>query len=394
MNTLRYIALFFMLLLVFALPTDGAADIAGVSLVKIAGLMAFGMTLVLIVTGSGLHGVPGFHSVVLLFVAWVVLSATWSEMPVAYESVQAVNIDQALKNNLYILMLTLLLFQLLSTVADLERLYVAILLGSLWLIYLMLKDYQIAGNTLRYEIEGFDANEVAVKLTMVLPLAIYLWAQSKAWALRLLGLAYIPLAIFTVLITGSRTGAITLLIGLLGFVPIVLRAGIIGKIASFLVLVVALISIANVVPQQTIERIFSTGKEISSGTLNERRVIWANAYEEWEKSPFVGHGLGSFKRIINRYNVSYTAHNSYVAITVEQGVIGLSLYLMVIGTVLIYAWSLGGDSRILMISLLMIIVIGQLSLTLQDRMYIWFAYALVVLSFYIKNNALTTRLLS
>lgn len=387
MNTIRYIAVFFMLVLVFALPTDGVAEVAGMSLVKIAGLMTFGLTLILIVTGSSLHVVPGFHIMVLLHMAWMVLSFTWSEMPVPYEIVQAVSGEQALKSNLYALMITFLVFQLARTEADVEHLYVALVLGSFWLIYLMVKDYQVTGNTVRHEIEGFDANEVAVKLAMILPLGIYLLIHAKARVLRLLGLAYIPAALFTILITGSRTGAILMLIGLTGFVPVILRSGLIGKAASVLVVVVALIGIANVIPQKTIERIFSTGKEISSGTLNERRVVWANAYEEWEESPLVGHGLGSFRRIINPYHVDYTAHNSYVAITAEQGIIGVCLYLTVIGIAFAYAWRLPGDNRILMLSMLLIVAIGQLSLTLQDRMHIWFSYALVVLSFYIKNNA-------
>ncbi len=106
-----------MMLLVFALPTDGAVEIAGMSLVKIAGLMAFGLTAVLMVMGNGLHGVPGFHTAVLLYIAWVVLSYTWSEMPVPYETQQAVSSEQALKSNLYILMVSLLLFQLVGTQA-------------------------------------------------------------------------------------------------------------------------------------------------------------------------------------------------------------------------------------------------------------------------------------
>ncbi len=160
-----------------------------------------------------------------------------------------------------------------------------------------------------------------------------------------------------------------------------------GKVASVLVVVVALIGIANVIPQKTIERIFSTGKEISSGTLNERSVIWANAYEEWEESPIYGHGLGSFRRIINPYNVDYTAHNSFVAITAEQGIVGTVLYLVVIGIAAASALRLSGDDRWLMLLMLLMVMIGQMSLTLQDRMYIWFAYALIVLNFYIKNNA-------
>lgn len=386
MNAIRHAAIFFMLVLVFALPTDGAFEIAGMSLVKIAGLLVFGLTAVLIVMGHGLHGMVGFHTAVLLYVAWVVLSYTWSEMPVPYETAQAVSSGQALKSNLYILMVSLLVFQLMTAPGDLKKLYFALVLGSFWLVYLMVKDYQVTASTVRHEIKQFDANEVSVKLAMVLPLAIYLLTQTRLWWQRLLGLAYIPAAVFTILITGSRTGAVIMVLGLAGFLPTILRSGWFGKAASLLVVVVALVGIANVIPQKTIERIFSTGKEISSGTLNERSVIWANAYEEWEESPVYGHGLGSFRRIINPYNVDYTAHNSFVAVTAEQGIIGVVLYLTVIGIAFVSAWRLESDDRWLMLLMLMIVVIGQMSLTLQDRMYVWFAYSLIVLNFYIKNN--------
>jgi hypothetical protein len=387
MNAIRSVAMLFMMLLVFALPTDGAVEIAGMSLVKIAGLMAFGLTAVLMVMGNGLHGVAGFHTAVLLYVAWVVLSYTWSEMPVPYATVQAVSSEQALKSNLYVLMVSLLLFQLAGSQADLRKLYIALVLGSFWLVYLMVKDYQVAASTVRHEIKQFDANEVSVKLAMVMPLAIHLLTQTREWWSRWLGLAYIPAAAFTILITGSRTGAVVLVLGMAGFLPTILRSGWLGKAASVLVMVVALVAAANVVPQKTIERIFSTGKELSSGTLNERSVIWANAYEEWEESPLYGHGLGSFRRIINPYNVDYTAHNSFVAITAEQGIVGTLLYLTVIAIAAWSAWRLPGDDRWLLLLMLMIVVLGQMSLTLQDRMYIWFAYALIVLNLHIKNNA-------
>ena len=158
--------------------------------------------------------------------------------------------------------------------------------------------------------------------------------------------------------------------------------------------VLFVVLIANVVPAKTIERIFSTGKEISSGTLNERSVIWANAYEEWEESPIYGHGLGSFRRIINPYNVDYTAHNSFVAITAEQGIVGALLYWAVIVIAFTSVWRLSGDERWLLLLMLLIMVIGQMSLTLQDRMYIWFAYALAVLNFYINNNVPSTAYLN
>lgn len=390
MIIIKNLAIFFMMLLVFALPTDGAVEVAGMSLVKIAGLAAFGLTLILIVMGYPLQAMPNYHALVLLYVAWVVISFTWSEMPEPYEVVQAVSSQQALKSNLYILMITLLIFQLAITPTDIDKLYIAFILGSFWLIYLMVKDYQVTANTVRHEIKDFDANEVSVKLAMVMPLAIHLLIQNPHKLIRLLAMIYLPACMFTILITGSRTGSVIMLLGLSGFLPVIKRSGLVGKSMSLLAVISAVILIANIIPPKTIERIFTTGKEISSGTLNERSVIWANAYEEWEQSPILGHGLGSFRRIINRYNVDYTAHNSYVAITAEQGIVGLVLYLSVIVTVLMCAWRLKGDDKWLLLSVILIIAIGQLSLTLQDKMYIWFGYTLIVLNLYINKKALNT----
>lgn len=382
MQLIRTLAIFWMMVLVFALPTDGAVEVAGMSLVKIAGLLSFGLAAVLIAMGSSMHAMAGFHTLVLLYVAWVVFSFTWSEMPVPYETSQAVSSDQAIKSNIYALMIALLIFQLAHTTTQQNWLYVAFVLGSFWLVYLMVKDYQVSANTVRHEIKQFDANEVSVKLAMVMPLAIYLLTRTKVLWWRVLGGLYIPAAMFTIMITGSRTGALVMVMGLMGFIPTILRSGVMGKAASVILVIATLIGIASVIPQKTVERIFSTGKEISSGTLNERSVIWAKAYEEWEEKPFVGHGLGSFRRIINPYNVDYTAHNSFVAITVEQGIIGSLLYFAVIVAAGFAALQLSGDERWLMLLVLGIVTLGQMSLTLQDRMYVWFTYALIALNTY------------
>lgn len=379
------------MVLVFEMPTDGAIEIAGMSLLKIAGLMSFGLTVVMVMMGGEMKAAPGFHIAVLFYIAWVVLSFTWTTMPEPYEITQAISSDQSLKNNMYILMVSLLMFQLAGTETDLRNLYAAFLLGSFGLVYLMLRDYQSAAETVRYEIKKFDANEVSVKLAMVVPLAIYLITQGKHWLLRLVGIAYLPAVVFTILITGSRTGSIVLVIGLLGFWPVVRRASVLGKVLAVVAVVGLLLGMASLVPEKTIERIFSTGKEISTGTFNERSIIWTNAYEELANSPLYGHGLGSFRRIVSKYNVGYTAHNSYMAIAAEQGIIGVCLYLAVIGFAFAHALRLPPDDRVLMLSMLVIVTLGQMSLTLSDRMYVWFAYALVVLSSTIKNNKVSIR---
>lgn len=390
MNTIKQAAIFFMMLLIFAMPTDGATEIAGMSLVKIAGLMAFGLTGLLLVMGNNIYVSPSFHSGVLLFVVWAIMSYTWSEMPVPYESAETGGAQQIIKAYIYILMLTLLVFQLTINTEDLSKLYIAFLLGAYWLIYIMVKDYEVTATTVRHEIKNFDANEVCVKLAMVMPLAIYLFMHPRYWLWRLLSIIYIPAAMYTILITGSRTGSIVMSLGLMGFAPILMRSSWMVKLMSLCLVVVSLVTMVQFIPQKTIERIFTTGKEISSGTLNERSVIWSKAYEEWAEKPLQGHGLSAFRRIMNPHNLNYSAHNSVVTVTVEQGIIGTCLYLSVIVITAFSAVRLKGDLKLLMIIMLLITVIGQMSLSLVDRMYVWFSYSLVVLTCFITQRTSTT----
>lgn len=390
MRIIKKIALFFMLVLIFALPTNVPESdlfIADISLVKIAGLLTFGLTLVLILAGQRLRADAAFHTAALLNISWIMLSFIWSMMPVDYDISQSVNSQQLLKENFYILITMLLLFQIANDSTDLKFFALAFLLGGFWLIYLVLRDYHTTVSTIRYTITGFDPNEVGVELAMILPIATYLIISSKSWWWRIPALLYFPPAIFSILIGGSRTGAVVMIVGLSGLWILVRRLGIGGKAISIAILILILIGIAGTLPQKTVERILSTGQEVSSGTLSDRGIVWSYAYEEWVKSPIYGHGLSSFQRIVNSHNINYTAHNSFVSMVVEQGIIGILLYLCVISTAVLCAFRLPNEDRVPMLSMLAVVVIGQMSLTLNNRIYIWFAYAFPVLMLYLKNNS-------
>jgi O-antigen ligase len=124
---------------------------------------------------------------------------------------------------------------------------------------------------------------------------------------------------------------------------------------------------------------------LSEGTLNERSIIWQYAFEVWQQHPIVGQGIGSFRRIINEYNVNLTAHNSFIGIAVEQGIIGLLFYLAVLLVIAQYVIRLPSALKTLLSLLLGIVILGQMSMTLQDRLYIWFIYTWSVLVFYVNN---------
>lgn len=379
MEGIRKLALICLLMLIFAVPTDGLWSIAGLALVKVAGLLLFGMVALLLISGDGLRGSPWFFIAVTAYICWMLFSYLWTWMPINYETSLAINSQQSIKGHLYLFMLVLLAFQVIRTEQDFNLALAAYLLGAMGLIYFLVRGYDPTSTTIRHEIKGFDANETSLQLALGLPMAWYLLLITKSWLLRSLSLIYIPLALYGIFITGSRTGFIAALLGFVGVLPWLWRARFVWKLLVLSFFIIAVIGITNLVPEKTLDRLFSSGTELSQGTLSSRSITWSRAWLEINEAPIFGNGLSSFRRVINKYNIDYTAHNSYISIMVEQGIIGLLFYLAVILAVLLQGWRVPAEQRLLIISLLLIAVAGQFTLTLNEKMFIWFAYLFVVL---------------
>lgn len=391
MNTLHTLALFCLCLFVMVIPVDDLLAPGGVSLVKLTGLLSFAATALLLVSGMPLRGSGGFMFICLLYICWVIASFLWTTMPADYQHAQAINSRQSVKANLYVLGVVLLMFQLVRSERDLRAVMVAFLLGCSWLIALFLRDYEPGVTTVRHGLVGLDANEMTVIISIAIPLAVYLMLRGQMLVWRLAGLLYLPVAMLAVLATGSRTGLVVMLVAALSLLPLLLKANLLIRLLSIAVVVSGLLWALSVLPDKTLERLLSTRSELSSGTLSERSITWEKAWLEFQQQPLFGQGLGSFRQLMNKHHVEYTAHNSYISIAVEQGVIGLLFYLAMILTVFRQCLSRCAGQRWLLIPLLMIVVLGQMTLTLHEMMYVWLVYMLVMLAALLNDEAAYTQ---
>ena len=89
---------------------------------------------------------------------------------------------------------------------------------------------------------------------------------------------------------------------------------------------------------------------------------------------------------MNKHNVEYTAHNSYISIAIEQGIVGLMFYLALMMTVFWQSLSLSNVQRWLLIPTLLVVALGQMTLTLHEAMYSWFGYMAVMLTVLLNNE--------
>ncbi|PIE00895.1 MAG: hypothetical protein CSA79_01860, partial [Thiothrix nivea] len=201
--------------------------------------------------------------------------------PVDYQNSQAINSQQSLKANLYLLGVVLLMFQLVRSERHLVLVSVSFLLGCSVLIALFLSSYEPGVRTVRHGLKGLDANEMSVMISIAIPLAAYLLLHGEFLLWRLMGLAYLPLVMLAVLATGSRTGLVVMAVAALSLLPLFFRAGLILRLLSVVVLSVALIWVLSLIPQKTVERLMSTGTELTKGTLSERSITWRKAWLEF-----------------------------------------------------------------------------------------------------------------
>ncbi|MEA2495480.1 MAG: hypothetical protein QOJ29_3391 [Thermoleophilaceae bacterium] len=116
-------------------------------------------------------------------------------------------------------------------------------------------------------------------------------------------------------------------------------------LAFVLISVVVITTMLNVNPligsQQltTVEQRLSSVTRAHESSTNNRPRIWAAAIDETEKHPFFGIGLNQFSEVAARHGVTErgspleNAHNVFLSLSVETGLIGLSLFVLFLAAV-------------------------------------------------------------
>ena len=165
-------------------------------------------------------------------------------------------------------------------------------------------------------------NEVAAFLNQytIILMSVYFFMKRKPIKLILLGLICVNL--YCVLFLYSRAAYAGLAIGL--FLLFLFKN---RKLLLPLIMVLLLWQV--VLPEKAIERIEGTKTEY--GELDEsserRLVVWQKGLEIFKENSVVGIGFGVFRTL--GYDLGDT-HNIYVKILVEQGLVGLLIFLLVI----------------------------------------------------------------
>ena len=147
------------------------------------------------------------------------------------------------------------------------------------------------------------------------------------------------------------------------------------------VLIGAVLGVVTLIPQATLQRLSTVGTSITTGDIGGRAAIWKESLGLFADRPFTGVGSGAHERAAVK--TSKVAHNVFISVLVELGIIGLGLFLAILVVVLFGAVNQPRWHSRLWLTMLATWGLGVATLTWEYRKPTW-----LVLSFAVCSAAL------
>jgi O-antigen ligase len=370
------------LILIFILPWEDSISTASLgSIARLMGFVVAGFWLATVIMEGKFRKPHLFHMLVLLFFLWNFLSLFWSS--------NTDNTVQRIKTYGQIFLLLLIFWDLFQKEGALRAGLQAYVLGAYVLVMSTIYNY-LAGNVAveyegRYSATGVNANDVALILILGMPIGLPIAMQLlssipgnlKGFLQKAINFLYIPLSIFAVVLTGSRTSIIAI-IPLTIFLIGTQRIRFERKILIFMILFVSLLLFLPLVPQAVLHRIGTVGQSIAAADMGGRVAMWRKSIEVLAQHPILGVGGGAVDRLIGG-----AVHNTFLSVAAETGIIGLLLFLSILGLVGYEAIRLPKRISAVWLAIFMTWLIGIVSLSWEFRKVTW-----ILLSFMIIESSL------
>ena len=372
------ITFFLLWCFVFTVPFEREFMVPGLGTIsRIVGIVLLPCaTLALIARGWVRSLVPA-HWLMVLFVGWTSLSICWS---LAVEATHLVMLTE-----IQCLVLVILIWQFCfgsDAAFSLVKAYVCgtvISCGSTILHFLSHQRTEWG----RYAAEGFDPNDLSLTLALSIPFSYYFFLRAKGW--RCWGwLVQIAAVVAACLLTASRMGAVVVVLAL-AVIPLTVRQISIKRLVVLFILVgIAGAVVAVIVPASSWQRIFTIQSEVSTGTLNGRTALWAGGVEAFTHRPWIGAGAGAFADATDPFlsypeaGHQYVAHNTYLSILTELGIVGFVLFVGILGKALGSVSRMDPLQRRVWLLNLLVWAVGVATLTFEQRKPTWVLLSLLI----------------
>jgi O-antigen ligase len=259
--------------------------------------------------------------IVFLFFLWYTVSFFWSIDP---ESTLG-----AIETFIQMAGFMLILWDLYTTPEAVRAGLQAYVLGAYVSIASAVANYLAASQFAygRYSATGFQPNSLGFVLALGIPLAWHLAASGengkKHQVLRFVNYAFIPAAIFAISLTATRFAMLAILPAFLFGISTFVRLKPFPRVLIFVILAGALFALPSLIPRYSIERLATTTDELGAGDLSGRVTIWQQGLDVFAEHPLLGVGGFAFPMAVES---GRSAHNSFLVVLVELGIMGFVLF--------------------------------------------------------------------
>lgn len=359
---------------VFVIPWEDFVQFPGLgSLPRLVGLVACA-TAVLHVFGRGSVRRPSWFLLLAAgFVLWAGLSSFWSIDPDATRA-RVLTYGQ--------LAVLVWLLQENAWSPDRRRLLLeAYVLGAslaaIAVIYNFSAGISVADPS-RFAAMNANPNYLGLTLALGVPMAWYVGLSQPPRAIAWSWYLYVPLAVTAILLTGSRMAAVAAVVALL-IIPWTLGRLRFRTKAVLYGLAVGSIALASgVAPERSITRLATIQSEVATGHFGGRGEIWTAGLEVARRHPLAGVGAGAFGAAVEPMLGSRrSAHQTFLAIVVEQGFVGLALFLFIVVATLAALPRLPMLERRFSIVVLAVLATGSLSAAWDYQKALWFVLGML-----------------
>jgi O-antigen ligase len=369
MTSVAYASLW---IFIFAVPWERLVVLPGLSIVtRVTGAIALGLTLLAIVISGRVRRWRVFHTAALLFVIWTGFAVWMIEMP---------KIPQKYYTFVQLFLVLWMMWELGSTASRQRGLLAAYVLGAgVPAIATILLYIREAGVLRRFSAGGADPNSLGMTLALGIPIAWYLSLTATRPLYRWLWRAYLPLAMFATVLTGSRGAMIATMVALL-IIPLTTSLSPGRLVAAIALLALSGALIVAYAPERVVERLGTTGSNVESLSFGGRFTLWKAGIHAFGYRPMMGYGVGGFVRAISPElgSRALVAHNSFLSVMVEEGLVGLMFYLAmlwsVFSSILRFPWL----ERRFGLVLLATLGTAMMPLTWEDNKTAWFVMAALI----------------
>lgn len=323
---MRKLSLYLFLIFVFSVPWQNAIAIgSSKTLSSLVGIAALAAIVVTCLIEGRIGKPPLFVLAFSILILWQLTTYFWSIDPMST------------------LMRVLTMVQLLAMVwaigelckSERERLRLveAFVLGCVVVCLVLIQAY-LSGQSLagfRYAPSTFNPNESADIIAAGIPMALLVATSPGRDWLRWLHVAYVPLSIFAVILTASRSGFIAACLGLVSVFFALRRARPVYRLIWVAVILAVFASLFFALPidnafEANIQRITFSSDTGSLETLTGRTTIWSAGLDMFNERPGLGIGAGTFITGLEaRGGGWHAAHNIWVETAAETGIIGVAL---------------------------------------------------------------------